>query len=135
MARLRVGVSGVGAMGARHAANLRRHIPGAELVAVADADRKRAAAVAQELEISTACGSIDELVQRNEVQAVVIASPGKFHASDVATAAAAGKHVFSEKPLGLNLVELDAALEAVAKANVLFQVGHMRRYDPAYVDA
>src|SRR6478672_10042992 len=100
MARLRVGVSGVGAMGARHASNLRRLIPGAELVAVADADRKRAAEVARELEISTACGSIDELVQRQEVQAVVIASPGKFHSSDVATAAAAGKHIFSEKPLG-----------------------------------
>jgi predicted dehydrogenase len=122
-------------MGARHASNLRRHIPGAELVAVADADRNRAATVARELEISTACGSIDELVQRQDVQAVVIASPGKFHASDVAAAAAAGKHVFSEKPLGLNLAELDAALTAVAKAKVLFQVGHMRRYDPAYVDA
>jgi scyllo-inositol 2-dehydrogenase (NAD+) len=135
MARLRVGVSGVGAMGARHAANLRRLIAGAELVGVADADRARADTVAKELEIATACGSIDELVQRKDIEAVVIASPGKFHASDVATAAAAGKHVFSEKPLGLNLGELDAALAAVAKANVLFQVGHMRRYDPAYVDA
>jgi len=76
-----------------------------------------------------------EMAQRADVQAVVIASPGKFHSSDVTTAAAAGKHVFSEKPLGLNLAELDAALAAVAKAGVLFQVGHMRRYDPAYVDA
>lgn len=135
MARLRVGVSGVGAMGARHAANLRRHIPGAELVAVADADRARAKAVAEELEISTACGSIDELVQQKDVQAVVIASPGKFHSSDVAAAARAGKHVFSEKPLGLNLADLDAALAEVARAKVLFQVGHMRRYDPAYADA
>lgn len=135
MARLRVGVSGVGAMGARHAANLRRSIRDAELVAVADADRARAKAIASELEIDHAYGSIDELVQHKDLQAVVIASPGKFHSADVATAARAGKHVFSEKPLGLNLTDLDNALAAVAKAKVSFQVGHMRRYDPAYVDA
>lgn len=135
MARLRVGVSGVGAMGARHAANLRRLIPGAELVAVADADRARAKTVATELEITAAYGSIDDLVGHKDLQAVVIASPGKFHSSDVATAARAGKHVFSEKPLGLNLGDLDAALAEVAKAKVFFQVGHMRRYDPAYADA
>jgi myo-inositol 2-dehydrogenase/D-chiro-inositol 1-dehydrogenase len=100
MVRLRVGVSGVGAMGTRHAGNLRRLIPGAELVAVADADRTRAKAVAENLEIRTACGSIDELIEQKDLQAVVIASPGKFHSSDVVTAARAGKHVFSEKTAG-----------------------------------
>lgn len=134
MGQLRIGVSGVGAMGERHASNLRRLIPGAELVAVADADRARAEVVARGLGISKACGSMEELVEQ-ELQAVVIASPGKFHSSDVIKAATAGKHVFSEKPLGLNLAELDAALSAVTKANVFLQVGHMRRYDPAYVDA
>lgn len=134
MARLRIGVSGVGAMGERHASNLKRMIPGAELVAVADADRARATKVANDFGVES-YGSIEELVQRKDLQAVVIASPGKFHASDVGKAAEAGKHVFSEKPLGLNLPDLDAALAAITKSKVLFQVGHMRRFDPAYVDA
>jgi predicted dehydrogenase len=76
--------------------------------------------------------SIEDLVARKDIQAVVIASPSKFHAGAIQTAAAAGKHVFCEKPPALTLEDADAALAAVVKAGVQLQVGFMRRYDPAY---
>ncbi|MBI4462472.1 MAG: Gfo/Idh/MocA family oxidoreductase, partial [Acidobacteria bacterium] len=135
MSKLGVGVVGVGAIGKRHAENLRRLIPQARLVALADADRERARQVAEELELEHHYQRMEDLVARKDVQAVVIASPGKFHASGIQLAAAAGKDILCEKPLALTLVEADAALAAVEKAGVRLQVGYMRRYDPAYAEA
>jgi scyllo-inositol 2-dehydrogenase (NAD+) len=69
------------------------------------------------------------------LDAVVIATPDKFHAAAVKTAAAAGKDILCEKPLALTLADARELLEAVSKAGVRLQVGFMRRYDSAYVAA
>ena len=135
MAKLGVGVVGVGTLGKRHADNLRHSVPGARLVAVSDTDAKRASEVAAELEIEHFYDCIEALVERDEIQAVVIASPSKYHALGIQVAAEAGKDVFCEKPLALTLEEADVALNAVAKARVRLQIGFMRRYDPAYAKA
>jgi len=135
MSKLGVGVVGVGEMGKRHAENLARLVPKARLVAVADPDLERARSVAQELEIEYAYDRTEALVARPDVQAVVIASPPKFHTAAIQAAAAAGKHILCEKPLALTLEEADSALEAVAAAGVHLQLGFMRRYDPAYAEA
>ncbi|HTZ58492.1 MAG TPA: Gfo/Idh/MocA family oxidoreductase [Acidobacteriaceae bacterium] len=135
MGKLGVGVVGVGGMGKRHAENLRRLVPRAHLVAVADADGARAAEVAAGLEIEHWCSSLEAMLERKDIAAVVISSPDKFHASAVKAAAEAGKHVLCEKPLGLDLQSAQGALQAVAKAGVHLQVGFMRRYDPAYAAA
>ncbi len=135
MAKLGVGVVGVGRMGTRHAENISRLVPQARLVAVADPNLAAARAVAQELGINHHYDSAAALVEDKEVQAVVLASPPKFHAADIQAAAAAGKHILCEKPLTLTLEESDRVLAAVAKAGVVLQVGFMRRYDPAYAAA
>ena len=132
MRKLGVGVLGVGEMGRRHAENLRRLVPGARLVAVADVAINRAKEVAAELEIEHSFGSFEDMLAHKDIDCVVIAAPDKFHAQAICTAAAAGKHILSEKPLALNLADAHAALDAVAKAGVHLQVGFMRRYDPAY---
>jgi predicted dehydrogenase len=132
---LKVGVIGVGEMGRCHAENLRRSVPGATLAAVADIDLERARRAAAELEIETACRDAAELVQVPGLDAVAIASPPKFHLPAILAAASAGKHIFCEKPLALSLEDADTALEAVSRAGVILQVGHMRRYDPPYVAA
>jgi predicted dehydrogenase len=69
------------------------------------------------------------------LDAVVIATPDKFHASAVKTVAAAGKDILCEKPLALTLADAQELLDAVSKARVRLQVGFMRRYDPAYAAA
>jgi inositol 2-dehydrogenase len=135
MSKLGVGVIGVGEMGKRHAENLARLVPQARLVAVADTDFERARSVARELEVEHAYNSSEALVARHDVQAVVIASPAKFHTPAIQVAAAAGKHILCEKPLALTLEDADAALEAVSAAGVRLQVGFMRRYDAAYAQA
>lgn len=135
MSKLRVGVVGVGTMGKRHAENLRYRVPDAELVAVCDADGQRARQVAAELEIEHSYDSTEALVADKKVQAVVIASPAKFHPGHVQVCAEAGKDILCEKPLAMTLDEADAALATVARKGVRFQIGLMRRYDPAYADA
>ncbi len=132
MRKLGVGVLGVGEMGRRHAENLRHLVPHAELVAVADVNLERARRTAAELEIENAFGSLEELLDHKRVQAVVIATPDKFHSAAVKAAARARKDILCEKPLALSIADALECLDAVAKAGVRMQVGFMRRYDPAY---
>jgi scyllo-inositol 2-dehydrogenase (NAD+) len=135
MQRVGVAVVGVGTLGKRHAENLRRRIPEAELIAVADVDGGRAAQVAAELEISRFYDNLEGILEQKDVRAVVIAAPSKFHGKGIEASAAHGKHIFCEKPLALSLEDADRALAVVAKAGVQLQIGFMRRYDPGYAAA
>ena len=132
MNKLNVGVLGVGEMGKRHAENLRRLVPEARVVGVADVDVGRAGRVAEELEIDRSFNSLDAMLEDRSIQAVIIATPDKFHAQAIRLAAAAKKHILCEKPLATTLADARSALEAVAAAGVQLQIGFMRRYDPAY---
>lgn len=133
MAKLGIAVIGVGALGRRHAENLRRGIPTVQLMAVADADGTRAKQVASELEVQQHFANVEDLLDRKDIQAVAV--PSRFHASITRAAAAAGKHVFCEKPPALLMEEAESAMDAVAKAGVQFQIGFMRRYDAPYARA
>src|SRR5271169_4600626 len=132
VSKLGIGVLGVGEMGRRHAENLRRLVPEARLLAVADVAPDRARQTASELEIEESYRSLEEMLACKDLDAVVIATPDKFHAQAIRAAAAAGKDILCEKPLATNLADAHAALDAVAKAGVRLQIGFMRRYDPAY---
>ena len=135
MAKLGIGVLGVGEMGRRHAENLRRLVPEARLVAVADVAPGRARQAADELEIERSFSSLEEMLECKELDALVIATPDKFHATAIELAAAAGKDILCEKPLATNRADALRALQAIANAGVRMQVGFMRRYDPAYAAA
>ena len=135
MTKLGMGVVGVGTMGKRHAENIRRLIPEAQLIAVADADAGRARQVAVDLEIEHAYDSVEALVEQRDIQAVAIVSPAKFHGAAIKACAAAGKDIFCEKPLTLTVEEADDVLAVTAKAGVRLQPGHVRRYDPSHVRA
>lgn len=135
MSKLGVGVLGVGEMGKRHAENLRRMVPEARLLAVADASIVRARQVAEELEIAHAFASLEEMLELEGMDCVVIATPDKFHAEGIQQAAKAGKDILCEKPVALNLADAQAALQEVSRSHVRLQIGFMRRYDPAYAAA
>jgi len=135
MKKIGIGALGVGEMGKRHAENLRHLVPGAELVAIADVAAARAKQVAEELEVAKSFGSLEAMLECREVQAVLIATPDKFHAQGVIQAAKAGKDILCEKPMALTLADAYAALDAVSKAGVRLQIGFMRRYDPAHAAA
>lgn len=132
---IRVGVVGVGVMGADHARKLARVVSGAELVAVSDFDPGVAGAVAAELGARVRRDGI-ELIDDAEVDAVVIATRDDTHADLVRAALRAGKPVMCEKPLAPTVDECRdvlAAQAALARGVDLVTVGFMRRFDPPYI--
>jgi UDP-N-acetylglucosamine 3-dehydrogenase len=125
---LRVGVIGVGVMGSNHA-RVFAGLPGAELVGVADPDRRQADFVARTLGCK-AVGEVAELLDLN-VDAVTIAAPTHLHHGIALACIARGVHVMVEKPISSTVEEGREIIEAAARANVTLMVGHVERFNPA----
>ncbi|HEV8536644.1 MAG TPA: Gfo/Idh/MocA family oxidoreductase [Candidatus Limnocylindria bacterium] len=124
---------GVGLMGRRHAENVAR-LGGARVVAVFDAALATRQRVAGELG-AVACSSLDELLAREDLRAVIVASPAATHEAGAVAAARAGKDVFVEKPIAATLAGADNVIEAARASGVRLQVGFQRRYDPVFAKA
>jgi myo-inositol 2-dehydrogenase / D-chiro-inositol 1-dehydrogenase len=129
---LSIGLIGAGRMGRLHARLLAGEVEGARLAAVADLDPARAEAAAGAHGVPSL--GVAELCQSPGLDAVAICSPTDTHVELVALAAAAGKAVFCEKPISLDLVEANRALEAVGRAGVPLMIGFNRRFDPAHAE-
>jgi len=127
--KVNIAVIGTGRMGSVHTRNLVRRIPQANVVAVCDIRVEVAQAVADELGIPRVIQDYHELLADDRVEAVVIAASTNAHAFIMKDAAQAGKHIFCEKPLALDLASIDEALAAVQQAGVKLQVGFQRRFD------
>lgn len=126
---------GAGRIGRLHAENLRRRLPDAEVVAVADVVEEAARKLAAELGIPHAYGDPAPIFEDPKIEAVLICSSTDTHAQFIEQAAQAGKHVFCEKPIALDLERIDRALAAVEQAGVILQVGFNRRFDPSFAEA
>jgi myo-inositol 2-dehydrogenase/D-chiro-inositol 1-dehydrogenase len=126
-AEVRVGVIGLGRMGRMHAENLAR-VPGLRLVAVADPDRDRLVDASEQLGADRHM-HWHELVERDDVDALLICSPSAMHCEQVIAGAETAKHMFCEKPIDLELDRIDEALRAVDRAGVTLQLGFNRRAD------
>src|SRR5512139_3159273 len=107
MRRINIAVIGTGRMGSVHVRNIVRHIPEANLVAVCDIRLEVAQAVAEECGIQRVVQDYHELLDDKTIQAILIATSTNTHAFIMKDVAMAGKHIFCEKPLALELDEID----------------------------
>ena len=123
-------MAGLGAIGLLHARNLTQ-IRGAEVALVMDQDPALAGAAAGELRTAWS-ESFENVLADPDLAAVIIATPTPLHARMVEQAAAAGKHVFCEKPLSLDPESGRRATHAAEAAGVALQVGFQRRFDPDF---
>lgn len=133
--KIRIGLIGAGRMGKVFAHTLAFTIPEVELLAVSDINPQTCQEAADRYGVKYASTDYRQLLQREDIDAVVIVTPTATHAEVIQAAAEAGKHIFSEKPLAQTLELCDQAIAAVEKAGVKLQLGFMRRFDPAYVMA
>lgn len=132
---LGVGVIGVGQIGAHHAAHLARRISAARLVGLADPVGEVAEREASRLGCGYWTRDYQALLAQPSVEAVVVATPTRYHAEVIGAAAQAGKAVFCEKPIAGTLEEADIAIGAIKRAGVIFQIGFQRRFDQAFSGA
>ncbi len=123
-----VGLIGAGKLGRVHARNIVERVEGLRLAAVADVVPDAARSLADELGVEAA-ESVDDLLAHEDADAVVIASPPDSHSDLIVGAAEAGKHVFCEKPLALDVETATRAVEAAERAGVVLQIGYNRRFD------
>ena len=134
-ADLRIGVIGVGQMGADHVARITQRIKGARVSAVTDYFRDKAEEVSATAPGSRVVDTPEELIAAEDVDAVLIASPGKFHKDQAIACIDAGKPVLCEKPLAMNPEDAYAVVEAEkAAGRALVSLGFMRRFDTGYAD-
>jgi myo-inositol 2-dehydrogenase/D-chiro-inositol 1-dehydrogenase len=132
MNRINIGIIGTGRIGRLHAQNLVYRLPKANLVAVSDIYVDAARQVAAELGVPTVYQDHRSILEDTSVDAVLICSSTDTHAQIIEDAAAAGKQIFCEKPIALDLAKIDRALTAVERAGVKLQIGFNRRFDPNF---
>lgn len=128
---LKIGVLGVGRIGSMHVDLLANQVDGASVAGVFDVHGDGAVAVAARYGVHQ-FDSADELVGSDDVDAVAICTSTDTHIDLLVAAAEAGKAVFCEKPLSLNLAEVDRGLAAVQAAGVPLHVGFNRRFDAGH---
>lgn len=126
-----VAIIGCGLIGQKRA----RAMGSARLVAVADAQAARAAALAAQVPGCVAEPDVQACLARPDVDAVIIATTNDALASLTLAAVQAGKHVLVEKPAARNSAELRPVLEAATQQNVTVKVGFNHRFHPAFLQA
>lgn len=130
---IRVGIVGAGIIGAKRAHALKSTKQGT-LVAIADVDLARAQALARQYGVESA-GEWKKFVARKDLDAIVIAVPNAFAAPIVLQALKNGKHVFCEKPFGINAKQSATMVQAARKAKKIVKVGFNHRFQAAVLKA
>ena len=132
---LNICLVGAGRAGMIHAQNFAHRIENARITAVVDVVAEAAKASAGLLGCDKAYTDYRQALEETAIDAVIVASPTDIHKSIVQYFAAAGKHIFCEKPMGMNVADCDEMVAACKHNHVKLQIGFMRRHDMSFKDA
>ena len=131
--KIGVGVIGAGHIGKLHIEHLAQNIPEVELIAICSLDSPNVESLAERFNVPKVTTDYNTLLTNPGIGAVLVASSTDTHVEMSQAAAKAGKHVFCEKPISLDLEQIDETLAIVEKAGVKFQVGFNRRFDASFI--
>ena len=130
---LRIGIVGLGRLGQRHAQALAFSTRNCVLTAACSPVAAEQAYAREQLGIQQVYARYEDLLASPDVDAVVLVTPTSLHADQAIAALQAGKHLFVEKPLALNLPDCERVLaEAEKHPDLIAMVGFVRRFDPSY---
>ena len=132
-AKIRVGVIGTGRIGRLHIEHIAQNIPEAELVALCSLDPPSMDSLAEQFNVAQTTDEYTELLTDPQIDAVLITSATNTHVEISQAAAKAGKHIFCEKPIALDLKQINETLAIVEETGVKFQVGFQRRFDASFM--
>jgi myo-inositol 2-dehydrogenase / D-chiro-inositol 1-dehydrogenase len=133
---LRIGIAGLGRLGKRHAEALAFRTRHCELVAACSPMAEERDYASTQLGIARVYEDFDTFLADPGMDAVVLVTPTSMHADQTIAALNAGKHVFVEKPLALNVADCERVLTtALQHPKLVAMVGFVRRFDPSYLSA
>lgn len=136
MDNVRIGIVGLGRLGKRHALNLHNRVPGAQIAAACSVVEEELDWAREELGVSATYNEYHRMLEEAAVDALFLVSSTSVHAEQIISGLEAGKHVFSEKPMGVSVEECEAVEKAVAAhREQVFLLGFVRRFDPSYAYA
>ena len=121
---------GAGRIGQLHAHNIINH-PNSKLKFVFDLNKELSKQVAKKYKCETS-NFVDDIISSSEIDAVLIASSTPTHINYIMKSAIAGKAIFCEKPIDLNIKKVDQCWNKIKKYKVPIQIGFNRRYDPGH---
>jgi len=130
-----LGVIGLGRIGKLHVQNIMAQVTGVKLIGISDVLEEALEDTARKFSVSLAKQDYRYLLDKKQIDAVVICTSTDTHAKIISGAAQAGKHIFCEKPIAHDMSEIDKALKAVNESRVKFQIGFNRRFDPSFKKA
>ena len=125
---VRIALIGFGYWGPNYARVL-NELPGAELALVCDRSQERLSLVASRYRAMQTCSRVDEVFARDDIDAVVVATPASTHAGLVRTALEHGRHVLVEKPMALDVAECEALCDLSTSADRVLMVGYTFLYN------
>lgn len=132
---IKVCLIGSGRAGMIHGKNFASLVDGAVVAAVVDPVEQSRWKACEELGAEKGYACYQQAIEDKNIDAIIVATPTKYHKEIVVEAAKVGKHILCEKPMAMNLSECDEMLMAVDKAGVKLQIGFMRRFDKSFLEA
>jgi len=133
MKALTLAVIGCGRIGKMHVDNVLQDFPAVTIKAVVDSTLDHAWAKERHIQHVYAKEEINQVLQDKAIDAVIIAASSSAHVDLIKKSAAAGKHIFCEKPIAFTTEDIQQAIDAVQQAGVTMQVGFNRRFDPEFM--
>jgi 2-hydroxy-4-carboxymuconate semialdehyde hemiacetal dehydrogenase len=128
---MRIALAGAGAFGEKHLDGLKL-IDGVEIVSVIGRRAEQAAEVAAKYGAKHSGTELDEVLARDDVDAVILCTPTQMHAAQAIACMAAGKHVQVEIPLADSWADSEAVLKKQQQTGLVCMVGHTRRFNPSH---
>ena len=135
MKKVKIALIGSGRAGMIHARNFQGRVPFCTVSVVCDAFEEAAAAAAKELGTNRHETDYKKVLSDESIDAVVIATPTKYHCEIAVAAAKAGKHILCEKPMAMTVEECDLMYKTAKECGVVLQIGFMRRFDASFIAA
>lgn len=132
---VRIGIIGSGRAGMIHAKNFAASVKYATVEALSDSYEEYLVKHVEELDIKKAYSNYNDLINDENIDAIVIATPTILHQDIAVKAANMGKHIFCEKPMAMNPEECEVMIEAAQRNKVNLQIGFMRRFDRGFKEA
>lgn len=133
--KLNIALIGAGRAGMIHAKNFAGFVSNAKIVAVCDPVEESAIIATKELEIEKYYTDYKDVLNDDSIDAVIVATPTKYHCEIVVAAAKAHKHILCEKPMAMTVEECNIMDKAAKENNVILQLAFMRRFDASFIAA